>query len=153
PGGKPASSATCARIRPAEMGANSEGFTTTVLPAATGEMTARHDRMLAPFHGVKLATTPSGRLTPIEWEPGTLLSRTSPFGRYIQPAACSMVAATRSCWKVAKEIVLPVSCARIWAISARRRFTISTALKNSLARSAGVVCDQAGKALAAASTA
>jgi hypothetical protein len=28
------------------------------------------------------------------------------------------VAATRSCWKVAKEIVLPVSSARTWAISA-----------------------------------
>jgi hypothetical protein len=73
PGGKPASSAICARIRPAEIGANSEGFTTTVLPAATGEMTARQDSTLAPFHGVKLATTPRGRRTPIECEPGTLL--------------------------------------------------------------------------------
>jgi hypothetical protein len=50
-------------------------------------------------------------------------------------------------------IVLPVSRARILAISVRRRFTISAALKNSFARSAGAVCDQAGKALAAASTA
>jgi hypothetical protein len=54
---------------------------------------------------------------------------------------------------VAKEIVLPVSTARISAISVRRRLTISAALKNSRARSAGVVCDQAGNALAAASTA
>jgi hypothetical protein len=29
-------------------------------------MTARHDKTLAPFHGVKLATTPSGRRTPME---------------------------------------------------------------------------------------
>src|SRR5437868_2509873 len=48
-------------MTPAEIGANSDGFTTTVFPAATGDMTARQDRTLAPFHGVKLATTPSGR--------------------------------------------------------------------------------------------
>jgi len=50
-------------------------------------------------------------------------------------------------------MVLPVSTAKISAISARRRFTISAAVKNNRARSAGVVCDQAGKAFAAASTA
>src|ERR1700731_518260 len=60
PAGNPASSATSATMTPAETGANSDGFTTTVFPAATGEMTARHDRMLAPFHGGKLAPTPSG---------------------------------------------------------------------------------------------
>src|SRR5476649_417615 len=113
PFGKPASSAISANIKPAEIGENSEGFTTTVLPAATGERTARQERMFAPFHGVKLATTPSGRRTPIECEPGMLLARASVLGGYIQPAACSMVAATRSCWKGANEIVLPVSCARI----------------------------------------
>jgi len=44
--------------------------------------------------------------------------------------------------------VLPVSSARIWAISPRRRFTISTALKNRTgAFGKGVGCDQAGKAL------
>src|SRR5467141_5151777 len=86
---------------PAETGANSDGFTTTVLPAATGDMTARQERTLAPFHGVKLATTPSGRRTPIECVPGTLVSSTSPLGRYTQPATCWSVAATRSCWKVA----------------------------------------------------
>ena len=59
-----------AAIKPAEIRANSEAFTTTVLPAATGEMTARHERTFAPFHGVKLATTPSGRRRPIEWRPG-----------------------------------------------------------------------------------
>src|SRR5580658_10374604 len=153
PLGNPASSATCASIRPAEIGEYSDGFTTTVLPAASGEITARQERMLAPFQGVKLATTPSGRRTPIEWDPGTLVSRTSPLGRYIHPAACSRVAATRSCWNLAYGIVQPVSCVRARATSSPRRRTISTALKNSLARSAGVVCDQAGKALAAASTA
>ena len=50
-------------------------------------------------------------------------------------------------------MVLPVSRARMPAISVRRRFTISAALKNSFARSAGVVAAQAGKAAAAASTA
>src|SRR6202000_476101 len=135
------------------MGANSDGFTTTVFPAATGESTARQERMLAPFQGVKLQITPRGRRTPIEWAPGIFEARTSPLGRYIQPAACSIVAATRSCWNVEKEIVLPVSIASILAISSRRRFTISTALQKTRERSAGVVCDQAGNAFAASSTA
>ena len=39
-------SATSATMIPAETGANLDGFTTTVLPAATGDMTARQDRML-----------------------------------------------------------------------------------------------------------
>src|ERR1700730_10990581 len=95
PFGNPASSAISARINPAEIGANSDGFTTTVLPAATGDKTARHDNTFAPFQGVKLATTPRGRRTPIECTPGTFDCSTSPFGRYIQPAACSIVAATR----------------------------------------------------------
>src|SRR5260370_40080673 len=67
PAGTPASSATSASISPAEAGANSDGLTTTVFPAATGEITARQDSTLAPFQGVKLATTPSGRRTPIEF--------------------------------------------------------------------------------------
>src|SRR6266481_4443732 len=58
PAGNPASSATSASIIPAETGASSDGSTTTVFPAATGDTTARQDRTLAPFHGVKLATTP-----------------------------------------------------------------------------------------------
>src|SRR5882757_2462634 len=80
PGGKPASSAISATIRPAEIGAYSEGFTTTVQPAASGLSTARQDRMLAPFHGVKLATTPNGRRTPTEWVLGRLDGNTSPLG-------------------------------------------------------------------------
>src|SRR6201999_3778153 len=107
PAGNPASSATSASIIPAETGANSDGLTTTVFPAATGDMTARHESTLAPFHGVKLATTPNGRRTPIECEPGALVSRTSPLGRYTQPATCCSVAATKSCWNVANEMVEP----------------------------------------------
>jgi hypothetical protein len=41
--------------------------------------------------------------TPIEWDPGALVARTSPLGRYTQPATCWSVAATRSCWNVANE--------------------------------------------------
>src|SRR5436190_11198937 len=96
PAGNPASSATSASMIPAETGANSDGLTTTVFPAATGEMTARQDRTLAPFHGVKLATTPSGRRTPIECVPGRLVSSTSPLGRNTQPATCSSLVARRS---------------------------------------------------------
>src|SRR5437660_4234696 len=138
---------------PALTGANSDGFTTTVFPAATGDMTARQDRMLAPFHGVKLAQTPSGRRTPIECVPAKLVSRTSPLGRNTHPATCCRVAATRSIWNVENEIVDPVSRARISAISERRRLTISDAFKNRPALSAGVESAQAGNALAAASTA
>src|ERR1700751_4821558 len=98
PAGNPASSATSASIIPAETGANSDGLTTTVFPAATGDMTARQDRTLAPFHGVKLATTPSGRRTPIEWDPGALVSRTS-FGQ-INPA-CDLL--ERRCHQVLLE--------------------------------------------------
>src|ERR1700761_8414888 len=115
---------------PAETGANSDGLTTTVFPAATGDMTARQESTLAPFHGVKLATTPSGRRTPIECDPGELVSRTSPLGRYTQPATCCRVAATKSCWKVAKEMVDPVSRASTSAISVRLRLTISEAFRN-----------------------
>src|SRR5258705_2098942 len=107
PAGNPASSATSASIIPAETGANSDGLTTTVFPAATGDITARQDRTLAPFQGVKLATTPSGRRTPIECVPGRLGSRTSPLGRNTQPSTCSRDAATRSCWNVAKQMAEP----------------------------------------------
>src|SRR5712675_2998068 len=153
PAGNPASSATSASMIPAETGANSDCFTTTVFPAATGDITARQDRTLAPFHGVKLATTPSGRRTPIEWEPGALVSRISPLGRNTQPATCWRVAATRSCWNVANEIVDPVSRASPSAISLRRRLTISAAFRNRRAFSAGGVSDHFANAFAAASTA
>src|SRR5438445_5916548 len=153
PGGNPASSATSATITPAEIGANSDGLTTTVFPAATGDMTARHERTLAPFHGVKLATTPSGRRTPIEWDPGALVSRTSPLGRYTQPATCWSVAATKSCWNVANEMVDPVSRASTSAISLRRRLTISEAFRNRPAFSAGVGSAHPADTVAAASTA
>src|ERR1700674_3083181 len=85
PAGKPASSATFASIIPAETGANSDGLTTTVFPAATGDMTARQDRTLVPCHGVKLATTPSGRRTPMEWDPGRIGFQNLAFGQ-IYPA-------------------------------------------------------------------
>jgi len=153
PGGNPASSATSASMIPAETGANSEGFTTTVFPAATGDMTARQDRMFAPFHGVKLAQTPKGRRKPTERVLARFVSRTSPFGKYTQPATCCRVAATRSIWNTENEIVDPVSRARISAISFLRRLTISAAFKNSPALTAGVVSAQPGNALAAASTA
>ena len=106
--------------------------------------------MLAPFHGVKLATTPSGRRIPNEWVLGRFEASTSPLGRNTQLAACSRVAATRSCWKVENGMVLPVSRARISAISSRRRRTISAALRKNRAFSTGGVSAQAGNAALAA---
>src|SRR4029077_4157344 len=99
PGGNPASSATSASMIPAETGANSDGLTTTVFPAATGEMTGRQERTLAPFHGVKLATTPSGRRTPIEWDPGAFGFQNLAFGQ-IHPA-CDLL--ERRCNQVLLE--------------------------------------------------
>lgn len=81
PGGNPASSTISAIRSPPETGEYSEGFTTTVQPATSGFKTARHGRIWAAFHGVKLATTPSGRRIAIEWVFGTFDTRTSPFGR------------------------------------------------------------------------
>src|SRR5260370_1781407 len=140
-------------MTPAEIGANSDGLTTTVFPAATGDMTAGQDRTLAPLHGVKLATTPSGRRTTIECVPGKLVSSTSPLGRNTQPATCWRVAATRSCWNLANEMVDPVSRASTSAISLRRRLTISEAFRNRRALSAGLVSDHPANAFDAASTA
>ena len=81
PGGKPASSRISACSRPAEIGACSEGFRTTVLPNAIGRIAVRQARLNAPFHGVKPATTPRGLRTAIATRPGVSLGRTSPLGR------------------------------------------------------------------------
>jgi len=106
--------------------------------------------MLAPFHGVKLRRRPSGRRTPIEcvfgrWTAAPRLSA----GRPSSPP-CSSAVATKSCWNIEKGMVLPVSRARISAISLRRRRTISAAFRNSRAFSTGGVSAQAGNALLAA---
>ena len=62
PAGKPASSRISAITSPAATGASSDGFSTTVLPQASGGATVRQARLKAPFHGVKPAITPSGCL-------------------------------------------------------------------------------------------
>ncbi len=121
-----------------------------MLPATNGFSTARHARMFAPFHGVKLATTPRGLRTPTEWVPAKFDASTSPLGRYTQFAACSSAEATKSCWNAENGIVLPVSRARIPATSGARRRTISAALKNSRAFSAGGVSAHGPKASCAA---
>ncbi|GAA3310813.1 hypothetical protein GCM10020295_78880 [Streptomyces cinereospinus] len=80
PGGKPASCRTSPISSPAVTGASSEGLTTTVLPAASGATTARHARTCAPFHGVKLATTPSGLRSAVAKVCGKSVRSISPCG-------------------------------------------------------------------------
>jgi hypothetical protein len=52
--------------------------------------------MLAPFQGVKLATTPSGRRTPIEWVLGRFEASTSLIGTGV-PRDCSGRGCNRFC--------------------------------------------------------
>ncbi len=78
PSGNPASCRISAWSRPAEIGASSEGLSTTVFPNAIGSAIVRQARLNAPFQGVNPATTPSGLRVAIANRPGTSLRRTSP---------------------------------------------------------------------------
>ncbi len=62
PGGKPASSKRCASAR-VETGVTSEGFTTTVLPAASAGQSFQKRSESGLFQGVMAATTPTGSRT------------------------------------------------------------------------------------------
>ena len=50
-------------------GESSDGFSTTVLPSASGAEIERADRISAAFHGAMAPTTPTGRRRPIENAP------------------------------------------------------------------------------------
>ncbi len=51
PAGRPASAKISPQISPPTTGDNSEGFSTTVLPSASGAAIERADRISAAFHG------------------------------------------------------------------------------------------------------
>jgi hypothetical protein len=81
PAGKPASARISGSSSPADTGASSDGFSTIVLPNATGFTTVRQARTCAPFHGVMPATTPSGLRSAIAKVPGWSDRMISPTGR------------------------------------------------------------------------
>ena len=81
PAGKPASSSTSAANRPAEIGASSDGFSTTVLPKASGLTIVRQASTWAPFQGEMPATTPIGRRRARANVSGMSERMTSPAGR------------------------------------------------------------------------
>src|ERR1700691_139204 len=87
PGGNPASSMISPISSPADTGASSDGFSTTVLPNASGLTTVRQASTCARFQGEIPATTPSGRRSAIANVPGESDLITSPTGRYPQLAA------------------------------------------------------------------
>ena len=64
-----------------DTGDSSDGFSTTVLPNASGLTTVRQASTWAPFQGEIPATTPSGRRSAIANVPGTSDRITSPTGR------------------------------------------------------------------------
>ena len=69
PAGRPASAKISPQIRPPTCGDHSDGFSTTVLPSASGAAIERAERMSAAFHGAIAPTTPTGRRTPIAKAP------------------------------------------------------------------------------------
>ena len=80
PSGRPASAKISPQIVPPTIGDHSEGFSTTVLPSASGAAIDRAERISAAFHGAIAATTPTGRRRPIASVPGWSDGITVPTG-------------------------------------------------------------------------
>jgi hypothetical protein len=125
---------------------------TTVLPRTRAAAIDRAERISAAFHGAIAPTTPTGRLTPIANAPVSE-GITSPSGAYANAAACRNRPGTKCIWNIPNPNVQPVSRASIDTTSSFRLSRTSAALRKTLWRTAGGVCDHSGKAAAAASTA
>jgi len=123
-----------------------------VLPSASGADIARAERISAAFQGAIAPTTPTGRRTPIEKAP-TSDGMISPIGAYGSAAAWRKSPGTKLIWNMAKPNVEPVSRASQDTTSSRLLSRMSAAFRKTRWRSAGGVCDQAGNASAAPSTA
>ena len=80
PAGSPASPKISPQSRPPTTGDHSDGFSTTVLPSASGAAIERADRICAAFHGAIAPTTPTGCRSPIAIRPGVSVGSTSPSG-------------------------------------------------------------------------
>ena len=77
PGGRPASSASCA-MNSALLGSRSEGFSTKVLPQATAIGHIHSGTMAGKLNGVMPAVTPSAWCSAHESMPGPTLRECSP---------------------------------------------------------------------------
>ena len=82
PAGRPASLKISPQIRPPTIGDSSDGFSTTVLPSASGAAIERADRISAAFHGAIAPTTPTGLRMPIANVPGWSDGMIWPSGAY-----------------------------------------------------------------------
>ena len=134
------------------MGDHSDGFSTTVLPSASGAAIERADRISAAFQGAIAPTTPTGRRRPIAKAPMSD-GITSPTGAYASAAVWRKSPGTKCIWNMPKPNVDPVSRASSETTSSRRLSSTSAAFRKMPWRTAGGVCAQAGAAAAAASTA
>ena len=152
PAGSPASAKISPQSRPPVNGDHSDGFSTTLLPSASGAAIDRAERISAAFHGASAATTPTGLRIPIANVPvsdGMIW----PSGAYASAAACRNRFGTNMHWNIPKPKLAPVSRASSETTSSVRASSRSAALRKIRCRSAGGVCDQAGNAAAAASIA
>jgi hypothetical protein len=152
PGGMPASwsaAAIAAWVR----GHSSEALSTTVLPYASGDATARVPRITGAFHGAIPSTTPAGWRTPIASRPGMSDGITSPIRPYAWAAASRSIPAASAQLNMPHPNVPPVSSVTIAAISCERSSSTSAARASSARRWAGGDVDQLGNASAAASAA
>ena len=109
PAGSPASAKISPQSRPPETGDHSDGFSTTVLPSASGAAIERAERISAAFHGAIAPTTPTGRRRPIANVPGMSDGITWPIGAYASPAACRKRPGTKCIWNMPKPKLQPVS--------------------------------------------
>ena len=80
PAGSPASAKISPQSRPPAYGDHSDGFSTTVLPSASGAAIERAERISAAFHGAIAPTTPTGLRMPIASVPGWSEGITCPSG-------------------------------------------------------------------------
>ena len=149
PAGKPTSSSSCTNSS-AQSGAYSDGFQTTVQPAARPYTIGMPAMSTGKFHGETAATTPTGSCT--------TMMRLRPSRSCVDgstwPAWRSMSSAARRKWSQvnssissrASRIVLPTSRAMVCAISSLRSRQIAYALRQSSTRSTTDVRRQDSKA-------
>ena len=140
-------------MSPCVAGHSSLPLSTTVLPQASGTATARTPRITGAFHGAMPSTTPAACRVPIARLPGTFDGMTSPLIWVVSAAASTSMSAAKCTLKPAQMPEAPISEAMAAVKSAALASRDCAALSSSARRSPGAVCDQAGKAAAAASTA
>ena len=152
PSGRPACFKRSARMSEQE-GSRSEGFSTKVLPQASATGNIHMGTMAGKLNGVIPAHTPSGCRTAQESTFVPTFSVNSPFSRWGMPQANSTTSSPRTQDPLASLNTLPCSDVSVAASLSMLASTRPLKRKMIRARWSGGVCDQAGKAAAAAATA